>query len=905
MTDSTRPPGIRRLFRLRDTARSIRGDVDDEIRFHIESRVEELVAAGADARVAREQAEREFGDRTSSARELAAVDRRRLGRERRGETIASIIQDLKYAWRGLARRPAATAVTLFALTVGIGANAVMFGVIDQLMLRPPAGVVAPDALRRVYYRNQFGHELSTGSVTTYRTIRALRSGVPAFAGVAGFYATPMTFGHGGDTANVKVQIVSGNYFRILGVRPALGRLFAEQDDIPGQGAAVAVVSDGFWHTALGAAHDVIGRRIELSGHPYTVVGVAPAGFTGLDRERIDLWLPVATVASEIFGPTWYSEPQSFWVQAVARLRDGISADLATQQATSAYHAEVATWRGYESDTAASALLGPIVGTRRPDGVSAEAKVSLWLMGVSVIVLLIACANVANLLIARMVDRRREIAVRLALGVSRARLARQLLTESALLAILAAAAALVVAQWGARLVEHVLLPGIVWTGTVIDGRVLAFTLVAMVVCVLLCGLTPAVTGARQDAADTLRGSSRQIAGARGILRSALLVTQAALSLLLLVGAGLFVKSLRNVSHRDVGITLDRVLLVTMGLQDAGFSPELARQTYEAAVDRVRAIPGVEHAVAIASAVPLRSAMAVGIHGAGVDQHLDLPGGGPYLGVVPGEFFATVGAQIETGRNFTPSEDRVPSRIAIVNQLVAKAYWPGKSPLGACVRLGRDSICTTIVGVVQTVMLFSVVNDDRAMVYVPPTHPSLGKAAPSAILVRTSADPGAIAPLIRHELQALSPNMPYVSAESYANLVAPQLRPWRLGATMFSVFGAIALAIAAIGLYSVLAYWVSQRQHEIGVRMALGARRADIVRLIAAQASRAVVAGLALGGVAAAASSHWIASMLYGTSPLDLSVYTVAGVVLAGAALVACLVPARRSATIDPAIALRAD
>ncbi|HWH51756.1 MAG TPA: FtsX-like permease family protein, partial [Gemmatimonadaceae bacterium] len=685
-----------------------------------------------------------------------------------------------------------------------------------------------------------------------------------------------------------------------------GRSFADDEDVPGHGAAVAVVSDGLWRTALGAAHDVVGRRIEVGGHPYTVIGVAPEGFTGLDRERTDLWIPISTVASEFFGPDWYDTSHSFWVQAVARIRPGISAEVATSQAATAYHADHATWdHSYAADTTATAVLGPIIGTRRPDGVSSEAKVSLWLMGVSVIVLLIACANVANLLIARTVDRRREIAVRLALGVSRARLVRQLLTESALLAAIAAAAALFVAQWGARLVERQLLPGIVWTGTVIDGRVLAFTLAAMAICVLLCGLTPAIAGARHDAADSLRGSTRQIAGGRGMLRSALLVTQAALSLLLLVGAGLFVKSLHNVNHRDVGITLDRVLLVTMSLESAGFTPDRTRQTYEAGVDRVRAMPGVEHAVAIASAVPLRSATAVGISGAEVDGQRDLPGGGPYLGVVPSEFFPTIGAQLATGRNFTSSEDRVPSRVAIVNQIVANAYWPGHNPVGNCVRLGRDSACTTIIGVVQTVMLFSVVNDDRAMVYVPPSHPFLGKTTPSAILVRASGDPDALAPLIRHELQTLSPNMPYVSADSYASLVAPQLRSWRLGATMFTVFGAIALAIAAIGLYSVLAYWVSQRQHEIGVRMALGARRADIVRLIAMQASRAVVAGLALGGVAAAASSHWIASMLYATSPLDLSVYVTSGIVLGGAALIACVVPARRSAAVDPAIALRAD
>ena len=908
MKDSGRPPGIRRLFRMRGTARSIRGDVDDEIRFHIESRLDDLVAAGVDPRAARDQAEREFGDRRSSARELTTVDRRRLGRERRGEVLSSIMQDLKYAWRGLGRRPAATAVTLFALTVGIGANAVMFGVVDQLMLRPPAGVAAPNQLRRVYYNDTFDGKLESSPVTTYRTITALKR-VLSFSAVAAFgYPNPMTLGQGTDAASVKVQLVSGNYFRLLGVALERGRAFNDDEDAPEHGAPVAVVSDGLWRSALGGSPDVIGRRIEVAGHPFTVIGVAPAGFSGIDRQRVDAWIPIATLAPEMVAKDWYETSDSFWVQAVVRLRDKAFVDVAAAQTAAAYRADHAMWHDADAnDTSATAVLGPLIAARSPNGVTPESKVSLWLMGVSLIVLLIACANVANLLVARTVDRRREIAVRLALGVNRGRLARQLLTESAVLAVLAGALALAFAQFGARLVERVLLPGIAWTGSVLDARVLGVTLAATITCVILCGLAPAIYGARQEVGDALKSSSRQVAGGRGLGRTILLVTQAALSVLLLVGAGLFVKSLHNVANRDVGITLDRVLLVGMDASGTSFSTVVRRELYDAAVARVRAIPGVVQATTVASTVPLRAAASVSFQVPGVEQRPRLSGGGPYVGAVPNEFFATVGARIVAGRGFTPVEDRAPSRVAIVNQMVANAYWPGRNPVGACVRMGGDSTCTTIVGVVQNVMLFAVVNDDRAMVYVPPTHPMLSdkRSAPLALLVRTFADPDVVAPLIRHEIQSLSPTMPYVEASSYADLVAPQLRSWRLGATMFTLFGVIALVIATIGLYSVLAYWVSQRQHEIGVRMALGARRGDIVRLIGTQASRAILAGLALGAVAALLASRWVGGMLYDTSPRDPSVYLLAAVVLGAAALVACVVPARRSAAIDPAIALRAD
>jgi ABC-type antimicrobial peptide transport system permease subunit len=276
------------------------------------------------------------------------------------------------------------------------------------------------------------------------------------------------------------------------------------------------------------------------------------------------------------------------------------------------------------------------------------------------------------------------------------------------------------------------------------------------------------------------------------------------------------------------------------------------------------------------------------------------------MVGGDFFSVVGATVRTGRMFTPDEERAPSRVMLVNEALAKSYWPDKSPVGQCVQLGKDSTCTQIVGVVQNVMLFSMVKDDRAMVYLPPSHPAYtNRRQPAAMLVRTTGDPAASAPLVRAELQRLSPNMPYVQAKPFAELVAPQLRPWRLGATMFTLFGVVALVIAAVGLYSVMAYWVSQRTHEIGVRMALGAGRGDVVRLVVREGTRPIVAGLLLGGGAAALSSRWVAAMLYETSPHDASVYGIAAAVLGVAALAASVIPARRSAAVDPASSLRAD
>jgi predicted permease len=536
--------------------------------------------------------------------------------------------------------------------------------------------------------------------------------------------------------------------------------------------------------------------------------------------------------------------------------------------------------------------------------SREGKVSLWLLGVSAIVLLIACSNVANLLIARTLERRRELAVRIALGVSRSRLIRMLLAEAGVLAAVAAVTALAIAFWGARLVQGVLLPGIVWSNSVVDLRVLGFTMGVAVLCMLLAGVAPALQGSRTDVASGLKASARQVAGGRGGLRFALLLAQAALSMVLLVGAGLFVRSLRNVAARDIGVDRDRVLRVTMPLTRFGFDKQQVASIFERGAERVRALPGVTEVSLAGLSYPMGGASANGFSVPGIKRpRFEL--GGPYNSVVTAGFFETMGARIVAGRDFTEGEVRSGARVLIVNATLAKGYWPAESAVGKCARFGDDSACSTIVGVVNTMLQFAVVKDERALVYAPFTHPGAAGQPPAAMMVRVAGASPAITASIRREIQALAPTMPFVQVKSYGELLAPQMQPWRLGATMFTLFGVIAVVIAAIGLYSVLAYWVSQRTHEIGVRMALGAQRADVIRLVAAQSSKAVLAGLLIALPIALLASRWIADMLYETSPRDPVVYAGAAIVLALATAAATIVPARRSSAVDPAQAIRSE
>jgi predicted permease len=373
--------------------------------------------------------------------------------------------------------------------------------------------------------------------------------------------------------------------------------------------------------------------------------------------------------------------------------------------------------------------------------------------------------------------------------------------------------------------------------------------------------------------------------------------------LLAGAGLFVRSLRHVTQRDVGIDIDKVVLV-MPTHRRDTPPQELGQWYRAAHDRASALPGADRVALVGSTVPGRSATGWSITVPG-RKAIEFPGGGPYFTQAGNDYFATMGTKIVRGRGFTPEEESGPSRVMLVNSIVADAYWPGENPLGQCVNLSDDKACTTIVGVVENMMLFQLVNDDRASIYVPWTHPEFNSSLASGMVVRARGDGEGLVRGLLAAMRSLSPPVPFVSVEPYTQIVAPELRPWRLGATMFSIFGILATIIAAVGLYSVMAYWASQRTHEIGVRMALGARAADVVRLLAAHAGRTVGAGLAIGAIVALGLARGVADLLYDTSAREPVVYVLAAAALALAAVVAIIVPARRVTRVDPATALRSD
>jgi putative ABC transport system permease protein len=624
---------------------------------------------------------------------------------------------------------------------------------------------------------------------------------------------------------------------------------------------------------------------------------------------VDLWLPMS-VLGPTTTPDWTHSWNAQWLHVIGRLKAGVSPEEAAAEATAAHQ------RAYGDNPSGSFSPNARLTVRplRYDEAGrepAEDAVSRWLVGVTLIVLLIAGANVTNLLLARGLTRRREIMVRLALGVGRWRLVRLLLAESMLLAFAGSAAGLVVAYFVASLLRRVLLPAVAWTSAPVDGRVLAVAIGMALITGLVVGAVPALRATRTDVATGLKAGAREGGGRRSRLRTSLTVAQAALSVVLLVGAGLFVRSLWNVRALDLGLEPDRVLATSIqwpGLgriaDSAARARERTRRTefYARALERIRQIPGVEHA-ALTVGMPFQSSFSVRLRLPGRDSLPRVPSGTPNISAVTSQYFATMGTRLLRGRTFTPQDRAGSERVAIVSDFMARTLWPGQDPIGQCLLI-QDAPCARIVGIVADARRFSLREEPFMHYYVP-----LGQEAGiggTVLLVRpASGDPEAMAGTVRHALHELDPGLGYVGTRSVREIVDPQVRPWKLGASVFGLAGVLALLVAAVGLYSVLSYLVAQRTPEIGVRMALGARAGNIVRLVLRESLAMTLVGVGIGAVLALVAGRYLRSLLFDTSARDPGVYAAVAASMVGVAIIASVLPAWRANRIDPIAALRVE
>ncbi len=812
--------------------------------------------------------------------------------------IDTLIQDLRYAVRSLLRSPGFALAAILCFGLGIGANATMFGVVDALMFRPPAHVTDPGRVVRLYFtQNAMTFGRFTQPNTSYPNFLDLRSGVSGFADLAAVWSTDVQVGRGEGAAEVHGSLVSASFFPLLGARPQVGRFFTSDDDRPGA-APAAVLGYAYWRRHFAGDPAAVGRTLEIGKLRYAVIGVAPEGFNGADLRTVDVWLPAALAGPELMADDALTNRGDTWIELLARLAPRVSAARAALQATLVYrHGDAdQIWK----DPRATVELGPIQEARGPDATTGT-RVSLWLGVVSALVLLIACANVANLLLARAMRRRREVAVRLALGAGRARLARQLLTESLVLAVAGGAAAVVVALWAGPLIGAFVLPADAGIGPLLDVRVLVFTALVAIATGTISGLVPALQASRPGLAAAIKAGEREGTYQRSRMRAGLLIAQTSLTLLLLAGTGLFVRSLRNVLRIDVGLDAPRVMVADVNVFNLGYSRAQVDDLFRRLLERAERVPGVERA-ALSLGGPFGWQFGHPVRVPGVDSVRLPPSGGPYINAVSPGFFTTLGTRILRGRGFTDADREGAARVAVAGETMARQLWPGGDAIGKCLILRGDSACTTVVGVAANQIRYDPTEDEKLQYYVPLGQQDNGHRT---LWIRARSEPHAIAGDVQRALAGVAPDLPYVSVRPLEDLVAPRYRPWRMGATVFGLFGGLALALAALGLYGVLAYTVAQRTQELGVRIALGALPSQVFGLVIRQGLRVAALGVALGALLALAAGKALASLLYGVSPYDPLVLVAAATVLLAAAAVASWVPARRATRVDPVVALRAE
>jgi putative ABC transport system permease protein len=905
----TRIPGRRRFFGLVGRPAPIEQDIDAELEFHFRAEIESLTAQGLSPRAAEALARKRFGNVGTIRAELARIDRGHRAKERRVSRFEDLVQDLGYALRGFRRQPGFAAAVMLTLGLGIGANAIMFGLVDRLLLRPPAHVRDAAAVTRFQLTESDAGiaESWTNESMAWRTYLDQRDHATYYAAIAAYFShEDMPVGRGEGAGKARVVLATPSYFPLLGVQPARGRFYGEAEDRPEAPEAVAVVSWRFAARTLGGAGQALGKQLFLGSRTYAVIGVTPEGFNGVDLNAVDAWIPFHAGAPDVVGRSgeWRETYNWQWLKVLSRLKPGVSRALASDQATRIQRAAVE--RVADVDHGAKAELVPLRGFERKAVSHARESVALWLASVSLIVLLIVCANVANLLLARAASRRREIAVRLALGVGRGRLVRQLVSESLLLAAGGGAIALVLARWGGDLLRATLLPTVTWVDGPLDWRVAGITALATLVTGLLTGLVPALQGSRPELTSALKTGTAGAGSPRSRLRAGLLATQACLSLLLLVGAGLFVRSLWRVVHTDIGYDPSRLLVAEVDLDMVGYASPAQHAFYDQALDRMRALPGVERA-SLAINSPFWTMNSTRIRLTDRDSTPRVPNGGPYYNGVTTDYFATLGMREVRGRLFT-LEDRAGSQpVMVINQRMADFFWPGGEPLGKCVRIGADSLpCAQIVGIVANARVNSIQEQVAAMYYVPLDQSQrLGLSRSRMLFIKTRRSPESQIPDVRRVFQSLATNLPLPLVRTFRSQMAPEIQPWRLGASMFGVFGALALLVAAIGLYSVMSYVVVQRTREFGIRAALGASTRQIVRSVMRDGLSVVVGGMVVGAGIALALGGLLAPLLYRTSPRDPMVFAIVVGALLLASVAAVLLPARRATRVDPVVALRSE
>ena len=880
----------------------IAADVDAELAFHVDARTEELCDSGLDRAAAHAQALREFGDVEHARRTLRVMDEQHAARERRAHVASDLVGDVRVAIRALRRSPGLVAVVGLTFALGIGVTGAMYSVVDNLLFKPLPGVHGKDliVLGRVDDRLAQPHDVSFPDYRDYRADTSL------FASLAAYQSRVVELETDRGADRIWIDDATANYFTTLGLRPILGRTFEPDEDRGTLAHPVIVLTYKGWQAYFAGDSSVVGRAVNINGHPVTIIGVLPPEFYGVrPLVAIDGIVPIDQVPP-VYGPALDVRGSTTQgaVSAFGRLRPGVSLSAAREavriKAQQLERAYPATNKNVSTVLMREQFARPSIGVAQ-----VTPAIAAMFMTLVMLVMLVACANIASVLLARVVARGRDLAVRAAIGASQWRLVRQVLVECTLLALLGGLGAVAVTYGAVRSLESITIATDIpvrW-GIELNGRIIVFTVLATLVAALAAGLAPASAARKRNLDDVLRsGSGNSATTAHRRLRSALVAGQIAISVVVLVCAGLFVRSTANATRMNVGFRTDNLLMLSTELRSQTYDSLRGREFYREALRRASELPGVK-SVAITRYVPFgydRTIQAIVPIAPGVVA--PATGFNYFYNVVGGDYFETLGIPILEGRTFTDRDDASVPPVAIVNDAFVTTLWPNEPALGKRFRFGNDGPPIEIVGVVRGMQEMQLGETIRPYIFLPVAQ---AYRSPMTIVVQTATEPYGLARAMRSIVADLDPSLPVFDVRTMEDHLrnGQAMLFTRLGSAFATVFGLLALVLATIGVYGVVSYSVAQRTREIGVRMALGARRPAIVRLVVGQALRLGWIGLGVGLVLSVATMGGISSVLYGVGPRDPLVLGAVVAVLTVVVAIASLIPARRAMRIDPMTSLR--
>ncbi len=875
-------------------------EITEELSQHLQDHYEQALSRGATEREAMDAALQELSV-TDLGGELRRVERRvpqnpvPMGTQRKSNMIGDIGQDVKFGLRMLAKNPAFTAIAVLALALGIGANTAIFSVVNAILLRP-LPYKNPQQLVMVWENaTHLGFPKNTPSPANFLDWQKQNT---VFSGMAAFGERSFNLTGVGEPERLDGRRVSANLFDLLGVTPLIGRTFVADEDKPG--TKVAVLNESLWRRRFGSDPSVIGRAIALNGESYTVVGVVPRSvrLPAFGNWRDQVWVPLAFSSEEA------ANRGDHFLEVIARMKPGVTLQKARAEM------ETIAARLAQEYPKYNLRIGAVVNPLHEEIVGNMKPALLILLGAVAFVLLIACANVANLLLARAAVRQKEIALRLALGADRARLTKQLLVESVMLSLVGGAVGLALAYVGMNVLTRFIPADVAHADTIaIDGKVLIFTLLVAVVTGVIFGLAPASQASRFNLNDTLKEGGRDPgSGARGKrLRSSLVIAEVAVSFILLIGAGLLINSFMHLRNLDPGFRADHLLTMKVDLSEVKYPTRERRITFfEEVLRRVRELPGV-HSVAVAGNLPLTyngDSMPIGVEGI-PDPPPDQAADVIYRAIGPG-YFGTMGISLVRGRDFTDQDTADTRYVVVVTEKTAQHYWPGQDPIGKRIKPGSstsDAPWREVIGVVKDVRQNDFIAPPKMQMYF--SYRQLRDLAPNALVVRTSVDPLSLATSVRNAIWSVDKDQPVADIDSMDHIVAGAVARQRFSMLLLAIFAGLALVLAAVGIYGVMSYSVAQQTREIGIRIALGAQRGDVLKMTVKQGLKLVGFGLVIGLASALVLTRVMATLLFGISATDPMTFTSISVVLLAVAILASYVPALRATRVDPLVALRTE